>query len=146
MGIKREKRRPVQLLALCQLRSGRMERHKRGELIHPDELEGGRLWSGLQSGQYGLRVVDAAVYPSHLAAETRNYGSRAGKILIPVTDEMRHADEQAQMNKADEQAEQQHAQAQRELVVARAEHEASTTRVNEAEAAASKLTQEKEAA
>ena len=96
MGIKREKRRPVQLLALCQLRSGRMERHKRGELIHPDELKTGRLWSGLLSGQYGLRVVEAVAYPTHLAGETRNYGSRAGKILIPLTDAMREADKQAE--------------------------------------------------
>ena len=123
-----------------------MERHARGQLIPPDELEGGRLWSGLQSGQYGLRLIDAVAYPSHLAAETRNYGSRASNILIPVTDEMREADEQAKTRKADEQADQQHAQAQRELVVARAEHEASTKRALEAEAAVSKLEQEKEAA
>ena len=146
MSIKREKRRPVQLLALCQLRSGRMERHQRGQLISPDELKSGRLWSGLQAGTYGLRVVDAAVHPSHLAAETRNYGSRAGNVLIPVTDEMRQADEQAETRKADENAEQRHAQAERGLATAQAEHEASGARLSEAEAAVSKLTQDEDEA
>ena len=129
MGIKREKRRPVQLLALCQLRSGRMERHQRGELIPPGELEGGRVWSGLRAGTYGLRVVEAAAYPSHLAAETRNYGSRAGNVLVPVTDEMRQADEQAETRKADEQAEQNHAHAMRELEASEAEAKTAAARL-----------------
>ena len=144
MPARKKKQHKMQLLAICQLRSSGAITNMlpKGTILDPEHVSGKSLPTNLRSREWGHRVVTCYVDDEELTVPVRHAGSNANPVLIPITAEQKAADKQAETRKADEQNDQRVRLAERALATAQAEHKATATRLNEAEAAASKLKQE----
>ena len=143
MPARKKKQHKMQLLAVCQMRTSGAIKNilPKGTILDPEHVAGKSVLTNLRCREWGHRVVTCYVDDEELTVPVRHAGSNVNPVLIPITSEQKAADKQAETRKAEEKAEQRHAQAERELAAAQAEHEASAARLNEAEAAVSRLTE-----
>ncbi len=148
MPARKKKQHKMQLLAVCQMRTSGAIKNilPKGTILDPEHVAGKSVLTNLRSREWGHRVVTCYVDDEELTVPVRHAGSNANPVLIPITAEQKAADKQAKARHIAAVTEQNHAQAERELATAQAEHEATQARLNEAEAAVSRLTQDEDAA